>query len=105
MQQFLTAASPFCVYDEWCTRCKSGDTCPDIPVWMKNGVASHSYIGHCLEALSMSTHNIFYREILQSNFHTLKTSDSAFDPSFSSLPRPDIKTSRASGVPAELLDL
>ena len=40
------AASPFCVYDEWCTRCKSRDTCPDIPVWLKNGVSSHSYIGH-----------------------------------------------------------
>ena len=40
------AASPFCVYYEWCTRCKSRDTCPDIPVWLKNEVSSHSYIGH-----------------------------------------------------------
>ena len=30
-QQFLTAASPFYVYDEWCTRCKSRNTCPHIP--------------------------------------------------------------------------
>ena len=54
MQQFLTAASPFYVYDEWCTRCKSRDTCPDIPVWLKNGVSSHSYIGHWWLA------NVFY---------------------------------------------
>ena len=56
MQQFLTAASPFCVYDEWCTRCKSRDTCPDIPVWLKNGVSSHSYIGHCIKASDLG-HN------------------------------------------------
>ena len=54
MQQFLTAASPFCVYDEWCTRCKSRDTCPDIPVWLKNGVSSHSYIGHCWKEMQQN---------------------------------------------------
>ena len=35
-----------CVYDERPTRCKSRDTCPDIIMWLKNGVSSHSYIGH-----------------------------------------------------------
>ena len=37
-----------CAYDERRLRCKSRDTCPDIPMWLKNGVSSHSYIGHCL---------------------------------------------------------
>ena len=46
MQLFLKAASQFCVYNEWRTRCKSCDTCRDIAVWLKNGVPSHSYIGH-----------------------------------------------------------
>ena len=46
MQQFLMAELLFCVYDEWRTRCKSRDIYPDIPVWLKNGVSSHSYTGH-----------------------------------------------------------
>ena len=49
MQQYLKAASPFCVYDEWRIRCMSRDTCPDIPVWLKNGVSRHSYISHCVD--------------------------------------------------------
>ena len=48
MQRLLKVASPFCVYDEWRIRCKSHDTCPDIPIWLKNGDTSHYNIGHCL---------------------------------------------------------
>ena len=33
------------------SNCKSHDTCPDIPVWLKNGVSSLSYIGHCPRSL------------------------------------------------------
>ena len=36
MQQNLKSASPFCVKAEWHIRCKSHDTYPDIPVWLKN---------------------------------------------------------------------
>ena len=36
------------MYDERHTRCKSHDTCPDIPIWLKNEVSSHTNIGHCM---------------------------------------------------------
>ena len=52
MQWFLEAVSLFCVQYEWRTRYKSGDTCPDIPIWLKNGVSSHSNIGHCSNTVS-----------------------------------------------------
>ena len=39
----LNAASPF--FAERGTMCKSGDTCPDIPIWLKNEVSSNSNIG------------------------------------------------------------
>ena len=35
------------VYHERRTRSKSRDTRHDIPIWLKNEVSSHSYIGHC----------------------------------------------------------
>ena len=43
------------MYDERRTRCKSGDTCHDLPIWLKNEVSSHSYIGHCFD-LKVVTH-------------------------------------------------
>ena len=42
-----------CVYDERSARCESRDISADIPMWLKNGVSSHSYIGHCLERQTM----------------------------------------------------
>ena len=47
-----------CVYDERRARCKSPDISPDIPMWLKNGVSSHSYIGHCLPQVSVA--RLFY---------------------------------------------
>ena len=45
---FSSCGAILCLYDERRTRCKSCDTCHDIPIWLKNEVSSHSNIGHCL---------------------------------------------------------
>ena len=39
---FSSCVTILCMYDERGTRCKSHDTCPDIPIWLKNEVSSHS---------------------------------------------------------------
>ena len=44
--RFSSCVAILCVYDERRARCKSRDISPDIPMWLKNGVSSHSYIGH-----------------------------------------------------------
>ena len=41
-------ALPFCVYTMKGTSGISRDTYIDIPMWLKNGVSSHSNIGHCI---------------------------------------------------------
>ena len=43
---FSSCIAILCVCDERPTRCKTRCTCHDIPVWLKNEVSSHSYIGH-----------------------------------------------------------
>ena len=50
MQRFLKLHRHLCVYDERRARYRSRDISPDIPMWLKNGVSSHSYIGHCAKA-------------------------------------------------------
>ena len=51
---FSSCVAILCVYDERRTRCKSRDSCHDIPIWLKNEVSSHSYIDHWLTASHFS---------------------------------------------------
>ena len=71
---FSRCVAILCVYDERRTRCKSHGTCYDIPIWLKNEVSSHSYIGHwytqintLLKMWTYPTHPDYYSLVIKLN--------------------------------------
>ena len=68
---FSSCVAILCLYDERRTRCKSHDTCQDIPIWLKNEVSSHSKIGHWLEVMcdpSTTSQQLLYPPPPPANF-------------------------------------
>ena len=65
---FTSCIAILSVYDKRRTRRKSHDTCHDIPIWLKNEVSSHSYIGHCIDTPTNSLLSGFFYDFIRKNW-------------------------------------